>query len=812
MSIQLSFRISIRSDYHISAGHGLGALIDSALQRDADGLPVLRGTALAGLLREGLRDLGSTEPMRASVRWQKMVKAAENLVSDNLRKWEPSDALFGAPSKPKRWQISSGRPVNLAKPQSTDNSGWRTGGLGGQAATHVRVHPALRRAEAGKLFVREEGDQRLQFDFTATCPVPDEQAVAEAVLLTAAARMVCHLGAGRRRGRGECSIRLHAVSNWPAKPESDQPDQKALLALFESYWLADKPFADVELPTPVTMASLPRTGEPLRLIMAVRTDEPVLIAQRAEAGNQFDSLGYIPGFVLRGAFASLLAARHDLNDKAVHQLFTRLFFRDAAQFSPLLPAFMQRNYLDPAIPAPQNLFVSELHPGKGKLIDGHTVQNGREAARVDFQDSQNGRDLKLEPLSGWLAVRENAEIVQADRTSEMHVTMDPETGRAKDQQLFGYVTIPAGQYFLGEIVFSDRSDWVTMQKLIGLPDVPPIEENDDDATGQASPVFEVRVGKAIRRGYGLLSCALFQATHLTHSLWAGLPLKDRVTSVQQPLTLTLLSDAIVLDPWGRSYQCFDETWLSQALDVKVRIASEKGTSGIDHPLQFARGKIVDTFNNHIGLPRHRDIAMTAGSAVTLLVDENIALDELRQRLENVELQNIGLRRREGFGRVAFNHPIYDNACQAVGDVSSVRMPGALQRGGAYHDAALVSEARFRQDWKKILVRSADAKAKLCYEEFDGLVREIRTAKIQSLANANALLDNYGKAETVISGGLPGRQKPNFFEKEGAAGLALLVSLFEELNRLVGTSTERWSLGCAMLAEQLALVVPQKKER
>lgn len=70
MSIQLTFRISIRSDYHISAGHGLGATVDSALQRDADGLPVLRGTAIVGLLRDALRDLETAAPMQASDRWQ----------------------------------------------------------------------------------------------------------------------------------------------------------------------------------------------------------------------------------------------------------------------------------------------------------------------------------------------------------------------------------------------------------------------------------------------------------------------------------------------------------------------------------------------------------------------------------------------------------------------------------------------------------------------------------------------------------------------------------------------------------------------
>ena len=49
MSLRLTFQITLESDYHISAGHGLGARVDSALLRDADGVPVIRGTALTGL-------------------------------------------------------------------------------------------------------------------------------------------------------------------------------------------------------------------------------------------------------------------------------------------------------------------------------------------------------------------------------------------------------------------------------------------------------------------------------------------------------------------------------------------------------------------------------------------------------------------------------------------------------------------------------------------------------------------------------------------------------------------------------------------
>lgn len=57
MTIRLSFEIQMESDYHVGAGQRAGLTVDSALLRDYDQAPILRGTILAGLLRDGLLDL-----------------------------------------------------------------------------------------------------------------------------------------------------------------------------------------------------------------------------------------------------------------------------------------------------------------------------------------------------------------------------------------------------------------------------------------------------------------------------------------------------------------------------------------------------------------------------------------------------------------------------------------------------------------------------------------------------------------------------------------------------------------------------------
>lgn len=52
--MKLEFSLTLNSDYHIGAGYGIGTQVDSALLRDADGVPVLRGSTVEGLLRDGL--------------------------------------------------------------------------------------------------------------------------------------------------------------------------------------------------------------------------------------------------------------------------------------------------------------------------------------------------------------------------------------------------------------------------------------------------------------------------------------------------------------------------------------------------------------------------------------------------------------------------------------------------------------------------------------------------------------------------------------------------------------------------------------
>ena len=70
----------------------------------------------------------------------------------------------------------------------------------------------------------------------------------------------------------------------------------------------------------------------------------------------------------------------------------------------------------------------------------------------------------------------------------------------------------------------------------------------------------------------------------------------------------------------------------------------------------ARTRIVDNYNATTGLPCWRDKALAAGSMALIRLNERPNnWMEIMRKLENT---GIGLRRNEGFGRIAF-HPVYE---------------------------------------------------------------------------------------------------------------------------------------------------------
>jgi len=790
MSIKLNFTLHIESDYHISAGHGLGAGVDSALQRDGDGVPVIRGTVLSGILRDGLWRLLHTVPMKKRAKKCKASGASDEhdpsycgQFHANGRVLCPVCSLFGTPREPKRWHIQSARPKEQLKIASGSFQSHR------QVVQRVGISPRTRRADPRKLFSQEDGHGESEFVFSITCLDKDPSTLDEAALWLAAARNVRRLGRSRNRGQGECLFKLTGVEGLRVE-ESVMKDgqidwQATLLRHFQKVWLEGKPTPRQSGAQSFKAPELKGEQPPVRVRMIVRADEPLLIARRAEAGNQFESQPYISGQTVRGALAWLAASRFDLKkDTQAKEAFTRVFLRAMVHFPMLYPAKFKGN-LRPAIPAPRDLFTCKAAPGtKGKSKDqrgyGHGIWFASEnKLPPDCPTCHN----PLQEVKGFVLLREdhwadNDFCFKATRSNEMHIQIEPEKGRVEQGALFGYVVLDAGQYFVGDMYFSSQSDWDTFQALTGI--------------GIHSVKSQVlRLGKASRRGYGQVTVWLEVLSDPDEDTWRRKPLEKRLGENAAEIRLTLLTDTIVQDAWGRYATGFISDWLKRETNLDI-VEILPGT--------VAATILVDGFNSQHCLPRWRDVSLAAGSTVKLRLSTAVKLERLRE----LECDGIGLRRGEGFGQIAFNHPVYEH-CNGI--ARGIDIDDEALGLASYHD----SVAKFQEQWNRELDKQEWDQCK--NPRFTTVARWLLVYQDEQPASLVTKLDQLGEPSPDLKRFIPdyGNRHKDSKLQEYKDGLKIVKGL---LNQLQQRPQDRafWPLGISMLADRIDMAVDKDKER
>lgn len=777
MSTRLVFEISFASDYHVGSGHGDG-LVDSVLLRDGDGVPVIRGSTVVGLLRDALWQLLQQQPLAGQAKCRQ-----SGLNDDNAPPYCAPDQdpcpicrIFGSPGQPKRWRFSSARPAKRSQPDLPQ----RGNPVGGQVVHRVRISPRTRRAEARKLFRLEHGEAAWRFSFTARTGEQDEGVSEEAALLVAAARAVRGLGRGRRRGRGACLIHLQ-----------DRDEEKIWLERFKSHWLEGMPLTVETDTVPVQVPDIEPAGKPCRLRLLVRLDEPVLLARRAEAGNEFESAALIPGTALLGALANRAARRYELDEEMAKEAFVQLFLRGRVRFSMLLPLHLDpEDILVPTIPAPLDMLTCKAFPGFTDCDDAHSVlgyalstelpEHCPDCARRPPIEDKN---VPVKPLSGFVKLQAEPRQFKPERSHEMHIRVDPTTGRVQHGDLYGYVSLEAGQYFIGEVVCADGTAWQALQEMAALP-----------VLGNPFPLY---LGKATRRGHGRVTVLLGNPQDLGPAdPWRVLPLGERVPDDPLPeeLVMTLLSDAILPDVWMRGRIGFSEQWLGDLLGAPIEIQHA-----------FARSRPVDGFFGHLGLPRFRDIALVAGSAVGIHFPAGPPPD-LLAILARLEEEGIGLRRAEGYGQVVFNHPLYDQRGALAENL--LDWPQALQPPSQDEPIPMLVE-RFQKEWERVLDEVGPGVWKK--ERFEAIARLLRHGAGGTVTTLRERLqdDHFGQPRRLLGDNLGGPRKEKKSVRETKPGRKKIGDLLEKLEHHeflrehADLAPQLRRLGIEMLADRVA---------
>jgi len=213
----------------------------------------------------------------------------------------------------------------------------------------------------------------------------------------------------------------------------------------------------------------------------------------------------------------------------------------------------------------------------------------------------------------------------------VHNEIEDETQRTKEGVLYTLEHIAEEQEFNGSIVFADMS----------------IRQDFYNDVIEGSGEFALYIGQARSRGMGKIRVRpAFSESPFTPIL-SLLPIKKRVTSFGgNCFSLTLYSDAILVDEYLRCLTSLPATYLSKALEVELTLVRT-----------FSSYHTVSGWHAGAGLPKEDDSAITKGSTFLFRYNGNDR-DKLIKGLEALEKEGIGLRRNEGFGRIVVCDPYH----------------------------------------------------------------------------------------------------------------------------------------------------------
>jgi len=210
------------------------------------------------------------------------------------------------------------------------------------------------------------------------------------------------------------------------------------------------------------------------------------------------------------------------------------------------------------------------------------------------------------------------EPVETPWQISVHTARERVKGRATRAEgaVFRYQAIAAAERFGGLILCPDQT---TADRILSLLD------------------GELWVGGSRSAGYGCIQIDRAQSLADTTEY-------DSVVTALNPgdhLVITLLSAAIVRDDYGACVNDLAPDRLPEPIGLAVnRVAA------------FKRLTLIGSFNRAWGLPTEQVPALAGGSVFVYQVTQPIAAAELRA----LELNGLGERRAEGFGRVRVGDP------------------------------------------------------------------------------------------------------------------------------------------------------------
>jgi len=327
--------------------------------------------------------------------------------------------------------------------------------------------------------------------------------------------------------------------------------------------------------------------------------EDVIISERAATEGGHGSLDYLPGATFLGA----VAAR--LYDQLTTEDAYTVFHSGKVRFGNALPLNKDGCL---TYPIPLCWYTPK---GKKTPILNYQYKNIRQ--HPDNVQPEQKRDGYVSPN---YVDSKNIFPEKIIRQLRMKTAINPENGIARDEQLFGYSSLPKGQEFVFNLEAKDSVEQSLFNRVVEVLQ-----------SGEL-----LKLGRSRSAEYGAVKIKLLSEPREEREIeW----------SKKEGVTLLLLSDAALQDNNGQPllYPTAKSVGLPSDFELK-----RKKT--------FIRSRRYAPFNACLCRRELERVVLSMGSVLHFESDNETSVNA--DKLQSIQKQGIGLYRQTGLGRVWVN--------------------------------------------------------------------------------------------------------------------------------------------------------------
>ena len=692
--------IVLKSPLTSAAGEGRVGLVDRDVAFDEMGLPILPGRRLKGLWREAYRDVVDA--------WQQCGQTPTSV-----------DQIFGISGQ---GPDSGGASIYVANAELKGVSSlkeWlrylqhhKIQKLHADDVVHhyatVRAQTAINRctgaAEENTLRLTRTLKSNLIFYAPVRFMNAPNQELINALALGAAALQ--HMGTARTRGLGKVRCRLLELNK---NGKSSDLTPVLIQNNLPSISISGSSSAQISIGQP-SAGARSSLGIPTHVLRYRFTLTAAVVIPGSDGDpNTIVTRQDIPGSHLWGAAAWYYLNQG--NHTPIDNAFRRAFLDGGLRFLAAYPETVDTQPLR-LTPIPHSMRKFKDDEGVVDFVEGGRPKD-TPTKRLDCRYAKIGNEL-LETQS--VKTERNYHHARASKNRRVGRALGAEV--PDGGAFFAYEAIQAGQSFQGAVLGSERDLTDLKVWLQGLKTV---------------SIGRSRSAQYSEAEFEWIDEVPLELGELAE--WNGFNMQQKPPSSNGSLTITTLSPLLTVNDNGHPDVRFPTQELANALGLDV--------SELKLSASYTRTEMIGGYHTHLRLPRQQWPAIATGSVFMFELESDV-IEKCQAHLVQLEHNGLGLRKGEGYGRIAVNrHGYLDlQTEQQLDDPDKVNIPDP-------------PEAELPQDLLELL---------------QGVVRTRCIAEMQEMAQTIA-----SKIKNIPSNSLLGRLRL-FLQQDPAVAVERLGNL------------------------------------